>query len=283
MASQSSVIESRKLLSAKISVLIVDDDTDLRNHVVNVLEKTNIYHCQSASTMADAVEELKRVPFDVLSADWRLGDNDCGWLMIPPARRSNPWIAVLVYSMYPEQRKAAVAAGANSFLLKKPLFDGGYVNALNKATLSSLKRKLIHLSTESIDGERAFLAISSSLQGGEVFCPPDKTKEIIDVVSKLQLLDRDLEFVKLLRFNKISELMSRPAPVFVLSFIKDFGPISLSALRRDIQLPNNGVEVYVKTFLAAGFIEFVEDKLCVTVEGEFELSVFGSVAEAKKQ
>ena len=128
------------------------------------------------------------------------------------------------------------------------------MNETTNTTESSLKRKLMYLATESIDGERAFLAVSSPLWDGEMVSPPDKMKEMVHVISKLQLLDENLEFVELLRFNKVSELMSKPASVFVLSFIKDFGPLSLSALQKDVQLPNNGVEEYIHTFLAAGFI-----------------------------
>jgi PleD family two-component response regulator len=52
---------------AKINVLVVDDDRGLCSHVVKILEKTNIYHCQSAFTVADAVKELKHGGLDEIS------------------------------------------------------------------------------------------------------------------------------------------------------------------------------------------------------------------------
>ncbi len=124
-----------------------------------------------------------------------------------------------------------------------------------------LKRKLLmSLSNESIDEKRDFLAIYSRFL-------------------KLGLLDLggNLEYVELLRFNMLSELMSKPEPMFILCFIKDFGPLSLIELQKEIQIPNNGVDEYIKTFIAAGFVESDAGKFHLSDEGEFYLSTFGSI------
>lgn len=269
--------------NVKINVLVVDDEEEFCKQVIEELEQTSSYHCRSARTIAEAVQELESRPFDVLSADWRFGDADCGWLMIPPARRSNPWIGILVYSMYSELEGAAIAAGANSFLLKNFWVNGEYTRTLSRVVLSSLRRRLIDFSTGSVSGQQAFLAATSPSQGWEVACRPDRVKEVIDVISKIQLLDENLDFVELLRFNNISELMTEPTAAFVLSFIRDFGPLSHSDLHRDIQLPGNRMGTYIQPVLAAGLIESVGGKLRVTVEGDFYLSMFGLVEKASKQ
>lgn len=57
-------------------ILIVDDEESIRTLLKHTFEERNDYHAVTASDGFIALDLLKRQGFDLVLADWRMGDTD---------------------------------------------------------------------------------------------------------------------------------------------------------------------------------------------------------------
>ncbi|HEY1308472.1 MAG TPA: sigma-54 dependent transcriptional regulator [Vicinamibacterales bacterium] len=105
-------------LSALPSILVVEDDLDLRQTIVASLE-ANGFAASQATDAADAIDRLRSAAFDGLVVDLRLPDAD-GMTVLDEALDRHPHIRAVVMSGFGgvAEATAAVKRGAVDFLIK---------------------------------------------------------------------------------------------------------------------------------------------------------------------
>jgi NtrC-family two-component system response regulator AlgB len=102
----------------KLSVLIVDDEANIRKTVSYCLAAEG-HNVISVSNPTDAVDEAKRLSFDMAFVDLRLGSED-GMELIPLLLAQAPWIKVVVITAYASIETAveAMRRGAMDYIAK---------------------------------------------------------------------------------------------------------------------------------------------------------------------
>jgi len=104
-----------------ITVSIVDDETDLREHIAGYLAAAGNIRCKSAyASAAEALEHLPQDKPDVILMDINLGDMD-GIECVRRLTALVPEAQVLMLTIFEdtEQIFRALAAGASGYLLKR--------------------------------------------------------------------------------------------------------------------------------------------------------------------
>jgi len=103
-----------------IRALVVDDHTIFRSGLKRLLlDESDIRVTGEARSGAEAVEALRREPFDLVLLDINL-EGRSGLEVLTTIRRDFPATPVLMLSMYPEEQYALVAlrAGASGYVAK---------------------------------------------------------------------------------------------------------------------------------------------------------------------
>jgi DNA-binding NarL/FixJ family response regulator len=104
-----------------ITVSIVDDEADLREHIGGYLSATGHIRCENTYASAEeALEKLPKNPPDVILMDINLGGMD-GIECVRRLTALVPNAQVLMLTVFedPEQIFRALAAGASGYLLKR--------------------------------------------------------------------------------------------------------------------------------------------------------------------
>ncbi len=101
------------------NILLVEDDRIAFQTICETLEFFH-YHCQGVHTLKEALEAVKKVPFDLILADYYLPDGTCLKLLetVRNFRLNLPFV-VLTAAEDPAIIREAISHGANDFL-KKP-------------------------------------------------------------------------------------------------------------------------------------------------------------------
>jgi two-component system phosphate regulon response regulator PhoB len=101
-------------------VLVVDDDPDIREMVSTMLEAVELVVVTAASA-EDALEHLRRAPFDLVVLDWNLprmsGTDLCRALRQEPALRDLP-VLFLTANASSQDMVYAFACGADDYMVK---------------------------------------------------------------------------------------------------------------------------------------------------------------------
>jgi NtrC-family two-component system response regulator AlgB len=102
----------------KLSVLIVDDEVNIRKTLSYCLTAEG-HTVIAVSNFTDAVDEAKRIIFDLAFVDLRLGDED-GMQLIPLLLAEAPWIKIVVITAYASIETAveAMRRGAADYIAK---------------------------------------------------------------------------------------------------------------------------------------------------------------------
>ena len=108
----------RHMSRVQPSVLVVEDDVDLRQTIVESLENAGFAAAQSVDA-ADALERLKAYAYDALVVDLRLPDAD-GMVVLDEALSRYPDIRAVVMTGFGGVTEAvsAIRRGAVDFLIK---------------------------------------------------------------------------------------------------------------------------------------------------------------------
>ncbi|MFZ5572015.1 MAG: sigma-54-dependent transcriptional regulator [Thermodesulfobacteriota bacterium] len=102
----------------RLSILIVDDEANIRKTLSYCL--TGEGHTVIAvSNPADAMEEARRVSFDLAFVDIRLGEEN-GMELIPVLHTESPWTKVVIITAYAsiEGAVAAMRSGVTDYIVK---------------------------------------------------------------------------------------------------------------------------------------------------------------------
>jgi len=102
----------------KLSVLIVDDEANIRRTLSYCLAAEG-HSVIAVSNPTDAVDEAKRLSFDMAFVDLRLGNED-GMQLIPLLLAEAPWIKIVVITAYASIETAveAMRRGATDYIAK---------------------------------------------------------------------------------------------------------------------------------------------------------------------
>ena len=105
----------------KKRILIVDDDTSIRNGLKKLLKKAN-YDVALAADGFEAVDRFFSEPIDLLLLDLNMPGKD-GWAACENITRKNPYVPTIIMTALPDQYPIASAAGVGA-LLEKPMDPG---------------------------------------------------------------------------------------------------------------------------------------------------------------
>jgi len=165
----------------EISVCIVDDNSDLRNALEEIVEMSEGYKC--IGTIGTAEEAISQIPYlnpDVVLMDINLGGPQSGIDCVKALKGKVPSTNFMMCTVYEEDEKIfeALSAGASGYILKKTapsrllesireLYQGG-------APMSSqIARKVV-----------AAFQKKSAAANGELDELSNREKEILEQLSK---------------------------------------------------------------------------------------------------
>jgi CheY-like chemotaxis protein len=100
-------IEDGKL-AAKPRILLVDDDTSIRDTLGLVLVHSG-FEVVAAGNVNDALKYIGSQTFDVLLSDLHMPQAGDGLTVVSAMRNANPKAITLIFSAYPEMKQAAAA------------------------------------------------------------------------------------------------------------------------------------------------------------------------------
>lgn len=106
----------------EISVCIVDDNSDLRNALEEIVGMSEGYKC--IGTIGTAEEAVQQIPIlrpDVVLMDINLGGNESGIDCVRALKHQVPGTNFMMCTVYEEDEKIfeALSAGASGYILKK--------------------------------------------------------------------------------------------------------------------------------------------------------------------
>ena len=116
---------------AKPAILIIDDDTHVRNLLVDLL--SDEYHCTSVASAEDALAVLGSIEYDLIVSDINMGGIS-GLDLVPLAHRNSPDTVVLMISGQQTIETAIEAMHAGAFdYITKPFAIGHVKVAVKRA------------------------------------------------------------------------------------------------------------------------------------------------------
>ena len=106
----------------EITVCIVDDNSDLRNALEEIIDMSEGYKC--LSTIGTAEEAIRQIPAlapDVVLMDINLGSEESGIDVVRILKQQVPSVNFMMCTVYEEDEKIfqALRAGASGYILKK--------------------------------------------------------------------------------------------------------------------------------------------------------------------
>ncbi|MEI9942711.1 MAG: response regulator transcription factor [Chitinophagaceae bacterium] len=106
----------------KVSVCIVDDNSDLRNALEEIISMSDGYKC--IATIGTAEEAIRQIPLlkpDVVLMDINLGGSESGIDCVRALKEKVTGTNFMMCTVYEEDEKIfeALSAGASGYILKK--------------------------------------------------------------------------------------------------------------------------------------------------------------------
>ena len=176
-------------MKKNITVSIVDDEADLREHIAGYLAAAGNITCKSAYANArEALEHLPKDSPDVVLMDINLGNGESGIDCVRQLKPLHPEILFMMCTIYEEDEKIfeALTAGANGYILKKTA-PGKLLDALRElyeggAPMSSqIARKVVNafqVRTAAAD------PIETTSQGKSISILSNRENEILELLAK---------------------------------------------------------------------------------------------------
>ncbi|RYY56863.1 MAG: response regulator transcription factor [Chitinophagaceae bacterium] len=106
----------------EISVCIVDDNSDLRNALEEIIDMSEGYKCLcTIGTPDEAIQKIPALMPDVVLMDINLGSEESGIDLVRVLKAQAPAINFMMCTVYEEDEKIfqALRAGASGYILKK--------------------------------------------------------------------------------------------------------------------------------------------------------------------
>jgi two-component system cell cycle sensor histidine kinase/response regulator CckA len=123
---------TRENRPGNVSVLVVDDQPEIRNITVLMLSRAG-YTVSSAESGHEAVSLIRRRPVDIMVLDMVLGESFDGLDCYREALSVRPGLKAIIVSGYPQSSRVteAQALGAGKFI-QKPYHAKELLNALRE-------------------------------------------------------------------------------------------------------------------------------------------------------
>jgi len=115
-------------------VLVVDDEVEICLLVSQYLKKLG-YEVAFSLSIAEALDKISTLPYDLLFVDLNLSDGS-GYDLIKVLRESHTSTKVIVISAYDSERTKALQRGASLFLAK-PFTKKSIDDSLQKLNLTN--------------------------------------------------------------------------------------------------------------------------------------------------
>lgn len=114
-------------------ILVVDDEPDIVASLRDVLERAVPAEVEVAATAAEALQLMRRVPVDLVVADYRMPGMD-GLHFLRRAQELRPGVARILMTAYPELPVVvdAINRAKASRVLLKPLDSGKLVETVRQ-------------------------------------------------------------------------------------------------------------------------------------------------------
>jgi len=113
--------------AASTRLLLVDDDDILRETLVMILEDGG-FEVAAAASVGEALALIHSQTFDVLLSDLQMPSAGDGLTVVSAMRHTNPKAVTMIFSAYPEMKRAAAAILAQTDdILVKPSAIGNLV------------------------------------------------------------------------------------------------------------------------------------------------------------
>jgi len=133
-------------MPTEATIIVVEDETDTRATLCHTLEDIG-YRAIGLKTGANALEMIRRSPFNVVITDIKLPDID-GMEILELAKEMNPDVAVIMMTSYASMETAvdAINQGAYAYFVK-PINPGeiktAIANALSQQSLLQENKRLV--------------------------------------------------------------------------------------------------------------------------------------------
>ena len=137
------------------SVLIVDDDKEMRNLVCDVLTDRG-HHCVSVSTGQQALQELRMKEYTVVLTDLRM-QGMAGTELLTEVKRTHPDIGVILMTAFGSVETAveAMKHGASDYLTK-PVKTGELARVVERVVRETALRQEVNRLRKELHKEYSF-------------------------------------------------------------------------------------------------------------------------------
>jgi DNA-binding response OmpR family regulator len=147
-------ISQSQATASKGNLLVVDDDPRLRSAMGEMIRQEG-YSVAEAGTGEDALELLKRTPFDLMTVDMVMPGMN-GSEVIQHARQMRPDLSIIVITGHPtvESAIASVKADVTDYLLKPYTLDDLILviaRAMQERARQQKRQRLLDMVGEAID------------------------------------------------------------------------------------------------------------------------------------
>lgn len=116
-------------MTLKTSVLLVDDDSTIRQALQQVLVSEN-FDVVTAANGHDALCEFDKTPIDIVLLDLNLGP-ESGWDTFEKLRLMRPRLPIIMMTGNPQEQDSPRASGAEAFM-EKPLDLPGLLSKMDE-------------------------------------------------------------------------------------------------------------------------------------------------------
>src|SRR6478672_9225902 len=108
-----------EMYSARPKLLFVDDEEAIRQ-TLPVILSANGFEVTTVATVAEAIREINRQPFEILLSDLNIGQPSDGFTVVSAMRRVQPEAATFILTGYPDFDTAlqAIRSQVDDYLLK---------------------------------------------------------------------------------------------------------------------------------------------------------------------
>jgi DNA-binding response OmpR family regulator len=147
-------ISQSQATASKGSVLIVDDNARLRSTMGEMIKQEG-YSVEQAGTGEDALELLKRKPFDLMTVDMVMPGMS-GAEVVQHARQIRPDLSIIVITAHPtiESAIASIKADVTDYLLKPCTLDDLTLvigRAMQERARQQKRQRLLDMVGDAID------------------------------------------------------------------------------------------------------------------------------------
>ncbi|ARN75665.1 tetratricopeptide repeat-containing response regulator [Oceanicoccus sagamiensis] len=141
------------------TALVIDDFPDMRGSIRRMLDNFGVISCDTASNGEEAILKCEEKPYDIILADYNLGDNKNGQQILEELRFKNLLKNTTIYMMITAETTKDMVFGALEYqpddYLTKPFTQGVLGKRLDRMVLEKESLYEINNAMDLLDYDRA--------------------------------------------------------------------------------------------------------------------------------